>query len=72
MAYYIQKPFTSNSNELSVYYQQVARSDGNGVMDTIWTDKYDDKTSISAEPVAQSIASTFKNAQVRKSNANGR
>jgi len=66
MAYYIQKPFTSKGNELSIYYQQVTRSDGDGVMDTIWTDKYDDKTSISTNSAAQAIASTFKNAQVRK------
>ena len=66
MAYYIQKPFTSNGYEVSIYYQQVTRSDGNGVMDTIWTDKYDDKTSISTKSAAQAIASTFKNAQVRK------
>ena len=66
MAYYIQKPFTSNGNAMTVYYQQVTRSDGNGVMDTIWTDKYDDKTSISTKSAAQSIATKFKNAQVRK------
>ena len=66
MAYYIQKPFISGGSEMSVYYQQVTRSDGNGVMDTIWTDKYDDKTSISTKSDAQSIATTFKNAKVRK------
>ena len=66
MAYYIQKPFTKNGSQVSIYYQQVTRSDGNGVMDTIWTDKYDDKTSISTKSAAQSIASVFKNAQVRK------
>ena len=66
MAYYIQKPFISNGSEVSVYYQQVTRSDGNGVMDTIWTDKYSDKTTISTKSAAQSIATTFKNAKVRK------
>ncbi len=66
MAYYIEKPFTSNGKEISIYYQQITRADGNGVMDTVWTDKYDDKTSISTKSSAQSIATRFKKAQVRK------
>lgn len=66
MAYYIEKPFTNNGKEISIYYQQITRADGNGVMDTIWTDKYDDKTSISTDSAAQAIASAFKNARVRK------
>ena len=66
MAYYIEKPFISGGSEMSIYYQQVTRSDGNGVMDTVWTDKYNEKTSISTKSAAKAIASTFKNAQVRK------
>ena len=65
MAYYIEKPFTHNGGSVQIYYQQVSRNDGNGIIDTIWTNEYDDKTTLSTFSAANSIASTFKNAQVR-------
>ena len=65
MAYYLERSFTNEGEENKIYYQQITRNDGNGVMDTIWTDEYNDKTTLSTLSAAQTISSKFTNAQIR-------
>ena len=62
--FYIKKPFTNEGKEVFVYYKRVTRTDNN-IVDTAWTDNYDEKTTFQTRSSANSIASTLQNVQVR-------
>ena len=62
--FYIKKPFTNEGKEVFVYYKHVTRTDNN-IVDTAWTDNYDEKTTFQTRSSANSIASTLQNVQVR-------